>query len=74
VTVRVDNDDVPRATPFLPGTGRGLIGLRERVLDLGGTFSAGPAPAGGWTVQADLASGPLPVPAERGAGRSAGRT
>lgn len=60
VTVRVDNDDVPRTAPLLPGTGRGLIGLRERVMDLGGAFSAGPGPTGGWTVQADLTSAPAP--------------
>ena len=62
VTVRVENDAAPRMelrdnAPILAGTGRGLIGLRERVLALGGTFSAGPAPAGGWTVEAQLVSG-----------------
>lgn len=60
VTVRVENDDVPYRAPLWAGSGRGLIGLRERVLHLGGTFSAGPAPAGGWVVQAHLAG------AERG--------
>lgn len=57
VTVRVENDAAPHRAPILSGTGRGLIGLRERVLDLGGTFSAGPAPTGGWAVEAQLASG-----------------
>jgi signal transduction histidine kinase len=61
VTVRVENDATPTqqrdAAPNLTGTGRGLIGLRERVLALGGTFSAGPAPAGGWTVEAHMAGG-----------------
>jgi signal transduction histidine kinase len=56
VTVRVENDAAPDNAPVVPGTGRGLIGLRERVLDLGGTFSAGPAPTGGWAVEAQLAS------------------
>lgn len=61
VTVRVENDAAPRvqlrdSAPMPSGTGRGLIGLRERVLALGGTFSAGPAPTGGWTVEAQLAS------------------
>jgi signal transduction histidine kinase len=59
VTVRVENDAATHSTPNLAGGGRGLIGLRERVLALGGTFSAGPAPAGGWTVEAQLASGAL---------------
>lgn len=54
VTVRVENDAATRSAPNLVGTGRGLIGLRERVLALGGTFSAGPAPKGGWTVEAQL--------------------
>ena len=54
VTVRVENDAATRSTPNLVGTGRGLIGLRERVLALGGTFAAGPAPSGGWAVEAQL--------------------
>jgi signal transduction histidine kinase len=32
--------------------GRGLLGMRERAELLGGTFSAGPADAGGWRVEA----------------------
>lgn len=54
LTIRVENDAAPARTPIIPGTGRGLIGLRERVSDLAGTFSAGPAPAGGWAVEAQL--------------------
>jgi signal transduction histidine kinase len=61
VTVRVENERAPEhclpRSGAVSGTGRGLIGLRERVLNLGGTFSAGPAPAGGWAVEAQLASG-----------------
>jgi len=56
VTVRVENDAATHSAPNLSGTGRGLIGLRERVLALGGTFSAGPAPAGGWRVEAQVVS------------------
>jgi signal transduction histidine kinase len=39
-----------------PGTGarRGLIGLEERVGLLGGSFSAGPPPEGGFRVAADV--------------------
>ena len=59
VTVRIDNDAAPHNPPNRRGTGRGLIGLRERVLALGGTFSPGPAPAGGWRVEAQLTSGAL---------------
>ena len=35
-------------------TGNGLVGMRERVTSLGGRFSAGPAPGGGWLVTAVL--------------------
>lgn len=34
--------------------GFGLLGMAERVQLLGGTLSAGPAPEGGWTVEAEL--------------------
>lgn len=40
------------------GTGHGIIGMRERVHLCGGTFSAGPLPAGGFEVMAAL---PLPA-------------
>jgi signal transduction histidine kinase len=35
-----------------PGTGRGLIGLQERVILHGGEFDAGRRPGGGWRVMA----------------------
>jgi signal transduction histidine kinase len=55
LAVRVENDRVvaQKAAP-LAGTGRGLIGLRERVLALGGQFSAGTTGPGGWAVEAHL--------------------
>ncbi|MFG2000552.1 sensor histidine kinase [Spirillospora sp. NPDC048911] len=37
-----------------PAPGRGLNGMRERVQRLGGTFQAGPGPAGGWRVDARI--------------------
>ncbi len=40
------------------GSGRGLIGLRERVHELGGSFSAGATGSGGWRVEARLARTP----------------
>ena len=36
------------------GSGTGLRGMRERATALGGTLEAGPAPDGGWRVQAEL--------------------
>lgn len=41
----------------LPGSGHGIIGMRERVLLLGGEFSAGPLPGYGFGVSAHI---PLP--------------
>ncbi|MBM2617767.1 sensor histidine kinase [Actinoplanes sp. LDG1-06] len=38
--------------------GQGLIGMRERVAQFGGEFSAGPAPGGGWAVVATLRFAP----------------
>jgi signal transduction histidine kinase len=43
----------PVAGPPIPqGTGRGLIGLRERISLYGGELDAGPRPGGGWRVRA----------------------
>lgn len=39
-------------------TGHGLVGMRERVTVLGGSLTAGPLPAGGFRVVAEL---PLPA-------------
>jgi signal transduction histidine kinase len=53
VRVRVTDDGA--ADPghrVVPGFG--LLGMRERAELLGGTLSAGPGPAGGWTVDAQL--------------------
>ncbi len=45
--------------------GLGLIGMRERVEALGGTFSAGPGRGGGWQVTCAVPCSRSPVPAEQ---------
>ncbi len=40
------------------GTGRGIVGMRERAALLGGHVDAGPAPHGGWRVRVTLPTGP----------------
>jgi signal transduction histidine kinase len=52
--VSVENDQSDLERPGLSGTGRGLVGLRERVQELGGHLFAGPTARGGWLVQATL--------------------
>jgi signal transduction histidine kinase len=54
LTVRVENDPAVRESPGVPGTGRGLTGLRERVQQQGGQLRAGPTEPGGWRVEAVL--------------------
>jgi signal transduction histidine kinase len=39
------------------GAGQGIVGMRERVLALGGTLEAGPRPEGGFRVRASLPVG-----------------
>jgi signal transduction histidine kinase len=43
-----------------PGAGRGTTGMRERVSMLGGQFTAGPQPGGGFRVQAAIPRPYLP--------------
>ncbi|MEU4680278.1 histidine kinase [Micromonospora sp. NPDC023737] len=51
ITTRVSDDGRARLST---GGGFGLRGLTERVDALGGTIQAGPAPTGGWVVEARL--------------------
>ena len=65
VRVAVVNDCPGGAEPVrLPSGGNGLVGMRERVVSLGGSFDAGPEPDGGFRVEAVLPSR-LAVPSER---------
>ncbi|MFC4908157.1 sensor histidine kinase [Actinomadura gamaensis] len=41
----------------VPGSGRGLVGMRERVAAFGGTLETGPTASGGWRVTATIAPG-----------------
>lgn len=47
-------DGLLRGARPAPEGGRGLLGMRERVELLGGTFSAGPAPSGGFEVRVEI--------------------
>jgi len=54
VTVEVVNRRPVASAALLPGSGVGLLGLRERVSLVGGTLDAGPSPDGGWRLAAWL--------------------
>ncbi|MFI6906119.1 sensor histidine kinase [Nonomuraea sp. NPDC050394] len=55
----------PRLRGGKLSTGHGLLGLRERVHVIGGTFNAGPLPAGGFRVRALLPNAHAHEPDER---------
>lgn len=61
LTIVLDSALPPHAPPARPGGGRGLTGVTERALLLGGTAGAGPRDDGVWRLSARL---PLPGPAK----------
>ncbi|MEU0939730.1 sensor histidine kinase [Embleya sp. NPDC005971] len=63
--VSIANDDARADAPRPqagPGTGHGLIGMRERAKILGGTLTAGPCPDGGFRVHLTLPLSTSPPP------------
>ena len=66
VDVRVE-DNGRGASASRSTEGYGLIGMRERVASVGGTFGAGPRPGGGWRVDARFPLQPGTIPVAAGA-------
>ena len=71
VTVEVVNRRPVGSAALLPGSGTGLLGLRERVALVGGTLESGPSPDGGWRVVGWL---PAAAPAAAASVRTATAT
>ncbi|MGA8113383.1 MAG: histidine kinase [Actinocatenispora sp.] len=69
LVLRVANQPAGAPVDRFDGSGLGLLGLRERVELLGGSWSAGPEPSGGFVVRAELpTAGPRPLPGEQPGG------
>ncbi|WP_274911380.1 sensor histidine kinase [Streptomyces sp. WZ-12] len=58
ITVEDDGRTTPEAgdegADSVPGTGHGMIGMRERAKAAGGTLTAGPRPTGGFRIHTEL--------------------
>jgi signal transduction histidine kinase len=52
--VEVADTGATSVAPDVPGNGRGLIGLRERLALYGGTLQSGIRPTGGYRVSATI--------------------
>ena len=59
LTVQIDDDGGASSWPVRWETGKGIVGMRERVSALGGDFEAGPRPGGGFRVLARFPLGRL---------------
>jgi signal transduction histidine kinase len=60
--LRVVNGPARSQAAPSPGTGHGVLGMRERAAMLGGALTVGPLPGGGWSVAATLPSTSAPSP------------
>jgi signal transduction histidine kinase len=54
LTVQVDDDGRGPGPDGVTGSGKGILGMRERVAALGGELETGPRPEGGFRVRARL--------------------
>jgi signal transduction histidine kinase len=54
LTVQIDDDGHGPPHHASPGSGKGIVGMRERVAALGGDLEVGPRPEGGFRVRARL--------------------
>lgn len=54
LVVDVIDDGQPGPPAASVGSGRGLVGIRERARLAGGTVQAGPSPDGGWRVRVEI--------------------
>jgi signal transduction histidine kinase len=59
--ILIEVADDGRGASTLPGSGHGIVGMRERALLLGGSLDAGPRPGGGFRVFAQLPIGGEPA-------------
>ena len=57
----VMGEELGPGTDPLPAGGQGIVGMRERLLALGGRFTAGPRPGGGFLVDASLPYQPADI-------------
>lgn len=75
VRVRVgDTGSGPTAGDVAGHVGHGLVGMRERVVSMGGRFAAGPGPTGGFVVEAELPIDAVAAPGPESAAATPGST